>query len=61
MTTEKMTKEKKYACETCPFRRKAEEKPRSLLGILWRLHTKVCPGWKAYQPHIPHFAGAIFG
>jgi len=44
-----MTKEKKHACEDCPLRRKAEEKPRSFLGILWRLHTKICPGWKAYQ------------
>ncbi len=44
-----MTEAKKYPCETCPFRRKAEEKPGSLLGILWRLHTKICPGWRAYQ------------
>jgi hypothetical protein len=44
-----MTAEKKHPCETCALRRKAEEKPRSLLGILWRLHTKICPGWKAYQ------------
>lgn len=44
-----MTEEKKYPCETCPFRRKAEERPRSFLGVLWRLHTKICPGWKAYQ------------
>ena len=39
----------KHGCATCGFRERAEEKPRSLLGILWRLHTYVCPGWKSYQ------------
>ncbi len=41
--------EKKHSCETCSFRRKAEDKPHSFLAWLWRLHTKICPGWKAYQ------------
>ena len=36
-------------CENCLGRKKAEAKPRSILGILWRLHTKICPGWKLYQ------------
>ncbi len=36
-------------CENCPIRKKAEEKPKSLLARLWRWHTKWCPGWKAYQ------------
>ncbi len=36
-------------CVDCPFRAKAEAKPRSFLGFLWRLHTKICPGWKKYK------------
>ena len=44
-----MTEDKQYRCETCPIRKKAETKPKSLTGILWKLHTYVCPGWKAYQ------------
>lgn len=36
-------------CEQCPARKKAEAKPRSILGFLWRLHTHICPGWKSYQ------------
>ena len=36
-------------CATCPIRRKAEEKPNSLLARFWRWHTTWCPGWKAYQ------------
>jgi hypothetical protein len=38
-----------HRCATCGFRSKAEQKPRSFLGILWKLHTYICPGWKAYQ------------
>lgn len=38
-----------YACETCPIRRRAQAKPRSLIARLWRWHTTWCPGWKAYQ------------
>ena len=38
-----------YRCETCPFRKRAEERPNSLMGRFWRWHTKWCPGWKAYQ------------
>jgi hypothetical protein len=41
--------ERKHNCENCALRRKAEAKPWSFLGILWKLHTHVCPGWKAYQ------------
>ena len=36
-------------CNTCGLRARAEKKPRSIIAILWRLHTKICPGWKAYQ------------
>ena len=38
-----------YRCETCPFRKKAEERPNSLTGRFWHWHTTWCPGWKAYQ------------
>lgn len=41
--------EKKSNCEDCAFRKKAEARPRSFLGILWRWHTHICPGWKSYQ------------
>ena len=35
-------------CETCPLRARYDRNPRSLLGRLWRWHTRWCPGWKAY-------------
>lgn len=47
-----MAEKKTYSCETCAFRKKAEAKPSSFLGWLWRVHTKICPGWKAYQKHL---------
>jgi hypothetical protein len=40
---------KKSACENCPIRKRAEQKPDSLLAKLWRWHITWCPGWKAYQ------------
>jgi hypothetical protein len=40
---------KRHRCEDCPVRKKAEARPRSLIGIVWKLHTYICPGWKAYQ------------
>lgn len=39
----------KHGCEQCRFRAYAERKPDSIIGRLWRWHTKWCPGWKAYQ------------
>lgn len=39
----------RYSCETCPLRKRAEAKPKTLLARLWRWHTTWCPGWKAYQ------------
>ncbi|MCK4771778.1 MAG: hypothetical protein KAT18_02580 [Candidatus Latescibacteria bacterium] len=24
-------------------------RPKSFIGFIWRLHTKICPGWKKYQ------------
>lgn len=44
-------------CEECKFRKKAEEKPRSFIGIIWRLHTLICPGWKAYQRELANQKG----
>lgn len=38
-----------HKCENCGWRRKAEQYPRSFMGRLWYWHTKICPGWKAYQ------------
>lgn len=44
-----MSTEKAPGCEQCKLRAHAERKPKSFLGWLWRLHTKICPGWKSYQ------------
>jgi hypothetical protein len=34
------------------MRKRAEQKPNSLLARLWRWHTTWCPGWKAYQAEL---------
>ena len=47
-----MAEEKTFPCETCVLRRRAEENPKSFMARLWRWHTKICPGWKAYQRHL---------
>jgi len=39
-------------CENCGLRRRAEQKPDSILARIWRWHTKWCPGWKAYQAEL---------
>jgi hypothetical protein len=44
--------EKAHSCETCKFRKHAEEKPKTFLAWLWRLHAKICPGWRSYQKHL---------
>jgi hypothetical protein len=36
-------------CANCALRKRAEAKPRSLLGRFWTWHITWCPGWKAYQ------------
>ncbi len=41
-----------HPCEECKFRARAESKPRTFLAWLWRLHTRICPGWKSYQKHL---------
>jgi hypothetical protein len=44
--------EKKFACEDCPIRKRAEAKPKTLMARIWRWHTSWCPGWKAYRAHL---------
>lgn len=36
------------SCDTCKFRKVAENSPSSFLGRLWIWHTAFCPGWKKY-------------
>jgi len=40
-------------CASCKFRGRYENNPRSLLGRLWRWHTRWCPGWKRYMKSLP--------
>jgi hypothetical protein len=35
-------------CETCRLRATYDRDPRSVLGRLWKWHTRWCPGWKGY-------------
>jgi hypothetical protein len=44
-------------CEDCPMRKRAEEKPNSLLSKIWRWHTGWCPGWKEYQKALAEQGG----
>lgn len=39
-------------CENCALRKRAEAKPKSLVGRFWHWHIKWCPGWKAYQAYL---------
>ncbi|NQT56216.1 MAG: hypothetical protein HQ551_08315 [Desulfobacteraceae bacterium] len=39
-------------CEVCKLHGYADKKPGSLIGKLWRWHTKWCPNWKAYQEEL---------
>ena len=39
-------------CADCAFRKKAEANPKSFVALLWRFHTRFCPGWKAYQRYL---------
>lgn len=43
----------KHRCDRCSFRAKYDQKPKSLLGRLWRWHTVWCPGWKRYLHSLP--------
>jgi hypothetical protein len=42
-----------HNCETCAFRAKYDNNPRSLLGRIWRWHAGWCPGWKSYMNSLP--------
>ena len=52
MADNKQTEEKKFPCETCKWRAHYEQFPKSFKGRLWKWHTYICPGWKAYQRHL---------
>jgi len=43
----------KHNCDTCSFRAKYDNNPKSFLGRLWRWHAGWCPGWKAYMTSRP--------
>ncbi len=38
----------KHNCETCSFRARYDNNPKSLLGRIWRWHAGWCPGFKKY-------------
>ena len=40
-------------CENCGWRKKYDDRPKSILGRLWRWHAGWCPGWKAYMRSLP--------
>jgi hypothetical protein len=40
-------------CETCNFRAKYDNNPRSLLSRIWKWHANWCPGWKGYMKSLP--------
>jgi hypothetical protein len=46
------------SCENCPMRKRAEQKPNSLIAKIWRWHTGWCPGWKAYQKALTEQEGS---
>lgn len=40
-------------CATCPMRARYDDRPRSLLGRLWRWHAGWCPGFGRYLASLP--------
>jgi len=44
---------KEASCETCAFRAKYDNNPKSVLGRLWKWHISFCPGWKSYLLSAP--------
>ncbi len=42
-----------FKCPECPFRARYDNNPKSILGRLWKFHTRFCPGWKGYLKSIP--------
>lgn len=39
-------------CENCKLRLKYDNKPKSLMGRIWRWHIGWCPGWKGYMASV---------
>ena len=42
-----------HNCESCNFKKKYDDNPKSILGKIWRWHAGWCPGWKAYITSLP--------
>jgi len=42
-----------HNCESCGFRAKFDNNPKSFLGRIWRWHANWCPGWKSYMKSLP--------
>jgi len=40
-------------CSDCAWRAKYDNKPKSVLGRIWRFHINFCPGWKVYFTSLP--------
>jgi len=40
-------------CSNCSFRAKYDNNPKSFVGLIWRWHTKYCPGWRKYITLLP--------
>ncbi len=38
-----------HNCETCKFKARYDDNPKSILGKIWRWHINFCPGWKGYM------------
>lgn len=45
--------EHEHNCESCAFRAKYDNNPKSFLGWLWRFHARFCPGWRKYITSLP--------
>ena len=43
--------QEKFPCETCRFKARYDNNPKSLAGRFWRWHINFCPGWWAYFTH----------
>ena len=42
-----------HNCESCGFRAKFDNNPKSFLGRIWRWHANWYPGWKSYMKSLP--------
>lgn len=41
-----------YHCATCPIRRRAAGRPKSVYARIHRWHSSWNQAWKAYQAHL---------